>query len=227
MDFPMPTTMTGNCEYSISIKTTLRYILRDLARYRVMDHRSYPAILVMSPGAIAGIYYRIGNWIWYYHGRLALLIGLLRPLYIICKRLVEIYTGASISPRAVIGSGLYINYFGAIFIGHVVIGENCNLSPGVTIGIAGRGGDRGTPRIGDRVNIAAGAKIFGKIVIGDDVAIGANAVVTKSVPDCAVVGGVPARIISYKGSFDFVYYSHMEEDARRQINLKRREQAHA
>ena len=219
MDFPMGAVVASNDEYSISLKTTLRYILSDLARYQVTDGRSYPEILILCPGAIAGIYYRIGHWIWHYRGRWAALVMLLRPIYIIFKRLVEIYSGAAISPRAMIGPGLHINHFGSIFVADAIIGENCNLSHEVTIGVAGRGEKRGIPTIGNRVYIAAGTKIFGRISVGDDVAIGANAVVTKSIPDCAVVAGIPAEIISYDGSFDFVLYKTMHEDPKRLTNL--------
>ncbi len=69
--------------------------------------------------------------------------------------------------------------------------------------------------LGDRVFIGAGAKILGLITIGNDVAIGANAVVTNSLPDRAVAVGVPAKIISYEGSFNFVLYENMENDPKR------------
>jgi serine O-acetyltransferase len=84
------------------------------------------------------------------------------------------------------------------------MGEYCNLSQGVTIGVGGRGENSGCPKLGDRVFIGPGAKILGSISIGNDVAIGANAVVTKDLPDNAVAVGVPAKIISYKGSKDFI-----------------------
>lgn len=213
--------------HSVSLKRTLREIVSDLKRYRITERRSYPAIMVMCPGAVAGMYYRIGHWLWYYRGIGVPLLRLLRPFYILGKRLIEMYSGISISPRACIGSGLYINHFGSIFIGAVVMGENCNLSQEVTIGVAGRGEKKGLPRIGDRVYIAAGAKVFGKVEIGDDVAIGANAVVTKSIPDCAVAVGVPAEVISYEGSFDFVLYNAMHDDSRRLANLDRREENRA
>jgi serine O-acetyltransferase len=206
---------------SVSLRTTLRLILSDVARYRITEGRSYPAILVTSPGLIAGVYYRLGHWLWNYRGLGAPLLRLLRPFYLVFKRAIEIYSGASISPRAVIGQGLYINHFGSIFVGAVVIGENCNLSQEVTIGVAGRGSQRGMPTIGSRVYIAAGAKIFGQVTIGDDVAVGANAVVTKSIPDCAVVVGVPAKIISFRGSFDFILYRSMHEDQARLANMTR------
>jgi serine O-acetyltransferase len=221
MDYPIGTVRSDLDDQSVSLKTTWQNILSDLGRYRVTEQRSYLEIFVLSPAVFAGLYYRIGHWIWYYRGRLATVVLLLRPIYIIFKRLIELYTGISISPHAIIGPGLYINHFGSIFVGDVVIGENCNLSHEVTIGVAGRGDKRGLPTIGDRVYLAAGTKIFGKITVGNDVAIGANAVVTKSIPDCAVVGGSPAQIISYQGSFDFVLYETMDHDPARLANLAR------
>jgi serine O-acetyltransferase len=213
--------MTQRTVDDITLRSTFRDILIDIARYRTTEQRSLLAILVMCPALIAGIYYRIGAWIWYYKGPLAPLMYALRAPYTLGKRLVEMYTGVSISQRALIGSGLYINHFGSIFIGAAIIGENCNLSHEVTIGVAGRGDKRGLPTVGNRVHISPGAKLIGKIEIGDDVAIGANAVVTKSVPDCAVVAGVPAKVISYRGSFDFVLYENMHNDHQRLANLNR------
>ncbi len=67
-----------------------------------------------------------------------------------------------------------------------------------------RGG--GFPILGDRVYLGAGAKILGPVRIGSDVVIGANAVVIRDVPDKAVVAGVPAKVLNYKGSFDFIHF---------------------
>ena len=68
----------------------------------------------------------------------------------------------------------------------------------VTIGSTSLGGR--APRLGDNVCLCAGAKILGDIQIGNNVLVGANAVVVKDVPDNAVVGGVPAVIISMEGT---------------------------
>jgi serine O-acetyltransferase len=62
----------------------------------------------------------------------------------------------------------------------------------------------GSPEIGDWVYIGVGAKIIGKIHVGNHVAIGANSVVLKDVPDYATVAGIPARIINNLGSKDFI-----------------------
>jgi serine O-acetyltransferase len=126
----------------------------------------------------------------------------------------ETVTGIQISPDVDIGPGLYIGHFGEICIGGPTkIGKFCNLSQGNTIGVAGRGDKRGIPELGDFVYVAPGAKVIGKIKIGDYVAIGANAVVTKDVPDNAVVAGVPAKVISFKSSRDFIEFNAVRSRA--------------
>ena len=97
--------------------------------------------------------------------------------------------GIDIPPSTQVGPGLYINHPGGIVVNSgSVIGANCNLSHEVTLGQANRGARAGLPVVGDGVYIGPGAKIVGAVRVGDDVAIGANAVVTSDVPDHAVVG---------------------------------------
>jgi serine O-acetyltransferase len=104
--------------------------------------------------------------------------------------------GISLPPETVIGPGFYVGHHGGIVVHtEVRIGANCNLSHGVTIGLASRGERFGCPTIGDNVYIGPGAKIFGKITIGDRAAIGANAVVTRDVPAHKVAVGMPARLL--------------------------------
>lgn len=104
-----------------------------------------------------------------------------------------------------VGDGFYIGHFGGIIIsGGACIGKNCTIMQGVTIGMAGRKEKAGIPILGDGVYVGAGAKILGKIKIGNNVAIGANAVVTTDLPDNSVVVGIPAKIISFNGSKDFI-----------------------
>lgn len=78
------------------------------------------------------------------------------------------------------------------------IGKNCTILPGVVIGNKHFNGDESWVTIGDNCYIGLGAKIFGEVRIGHNVTIGANAVVTKDIPDNAVVAGIPARVIKYK-----------------------------
>lgn len=113
--------------------------------------------------------------------------------------------GISIPYYTNIGSGFYIGHFGGIVVnGRSIIGKNCNISHGVTIGMANRGRNKGYPRIGDNVYIGPGAKIIGSVTVGNNVAIGANSVVTHNIPDNAVVVGIPARIVSHEGSTGYV-----------------------
>ena len=124
--------------------------------------------------------------------------------------------GIAIPHVTQIGSGFYIGHFGGIVIHEdCKIGKNCNISQGVTIGQANCGERAGCPVIGDNVYIGPGAKIFGAITIGSDVAIGANCVVTKDVPDHAVVVGVPGRVVSDAGSAGYVNRTDYDEKLRR------------
>jgi serine O-acetyltransferase len=113
--------------------------------------------------------------------------------------------GISISYQTQIGSGLHVGYSGGIVISkEVIIGMNCNISHQVTLGVANRGVRKGNPVIGNDVYIGPGAKVIGNVHVGNNVAIGANCVVTKDVPDNSVVVGVPGKIISSEGSAGYI-----------------------
>lgn len=117
-------------------------------------------------------------------------------VYVALNKIIEIVCGITIGGSARIGRRLCIEHHGGIVIhGAAVIGDDCMIRHGVTIGNAGRADPLGAPTIGNRVEIGAGAKILGRIMLGDDVIVGANAVVTRDVPPGAVVGGVPAKVI--------------------------------
>jgi serine O-acetyltransferase len=115
-------------------------------------------------------------------------------------RCVETLTGISIDVNAVIGPGLRIYHFGNIFIhGRAVIGANCTMRHGVTIGAIGENGP--APRIGSNVEFGAYAQALGNIRIGDNAKLGAMSLIISSVPDNLSAVGVPARIIyKYAGA---------------------------
>jgi len=141
-------------------------------------------------------------------------IILILPLKLILK-ILSILLGIRIDIKAKIGKGLYIGHYGGIFIGNVEMGKYCNISHQVTIGFSGNIPDRyGVPTIGEYVYLAPGAKLFSKIRIGNNVDIGANAVVSKDIPDNAIVVGNPGRIIGYKKINNiyeqFIYYEHFD-----------------
>lgn len=118
---------------------------------------------------------------------------------------MSIRFGITLPVEVQVGPGFYIGHFGGIVIHQdVSIGCDCNISQGVTIGLSSRGKYFGVPTLGDRVYVGPGAKIFGRILIGDDAAIGANAVVTRDVPEGATVVGAPARVINQEGSRGYI-----------------------
>lgn len=107
-------------------------------------------------------------------------------------------------PRNVFGAGLAIAHIGPIIVNpSAKIGENCRIHVGVNIGTqAGEIGN--APIIGNNVYIGPGAKMFGKITIGNNVAIGANSVVNKNFEDNVTIAGIPAKVISKKGTKDIL-----------------------
>lgn len=185
----------------MKLATLMEYLGEDLRRYCGKSSAgAFARAYLGSPGFRYMFWWRVAR---YLSG-----IRWLFPAGFLARRRLGHYTykyGISIPLGAEIGPGLYIGHFGCITINeHVVMGRNCNINQGVTIGKHNRGPRKGCPRLGDRVYIGAGAKVFGGIVIGNDVAIGANAVVTRDLPEHAVAVGVPARVISYDGARDYI-----------------------
>lgn len=113
--------------------------------------------------------------------------------------------GMQIPHKTIIGEGLFIGHWGNIIINqNAVIGCNCNIAQGVTIGYVSRGKRKGCPKIGNRVWIGANSVIVGNITIGDDVLIAPLTLVNFDVPCKAVVAGNPASIISYNSSAGYI-----------------------
>lgn len=129
-------------------------------------------------------------------------LGIFFRLYY--KRL-RIKFGFQIPFQTSIGAGLFLGHFGGIVINQkTVIGENCNISHGVTLGQVNRGPAKGYPVIGDRVWIGPNSVIVGNVKIGNDALIAPLSYVIEDVPDKAVVMGNPAKIVSYNGSEGYV-----------------------
>jgi len=140
--------------------------------------------------------YRFGRWRYTIKGRWIRLP--FSFLYKVLYLFIQIITGIELPCEVKIGRRFIIEHFGGIVVsGDASFGDDVIIRNGVTIGLR-HTGMRGSPTIGNRVDIGTGAKLLGPIQIGDDVAIGANAVVIKDVPANSIAVGVPARIIHKK-----------------------------
>lgn len=124
---------------------------------------------------------------------------------LVWQKAIEMTTGISIPASAKIGHSFYIGHFGGIILNaNTTLGNNCNISQGVTIGVSGKGENRGVPVIGNNVYIGPNSVVAGKISIGNDVMIGACSLVRNSVEDASVMLGVPAIVVSANGSNDYI-----------------------
>ncbi|MCB1151880.1 serine acetyltransferase [bacterium] len=180
-------------------------IKADLGRLRRYgSHGSTLRLILENQGLWAVICYRAGKWL-NTHRPPPGLRHLIMAFYHAWWKSVEMSTGISISPDCTIGPGLYIGHFGGIVLHtDVVMGRDCNLSQGVTLGLGRKGEAWGVPTCGDRVYIAPGAKVVGPIHLADGTVVGANAVVTRSTEPDDVVAGVPARVIGRQGSGEYI-----------------------
>ncbi|RMH09516.1 MAG: serine O-acetyltransferase [Nitrospirae bacterium] len=109
-------------------------------------------------------------------------------------------TGVEIHPGARIGKGFFIDHGMGVVIGETTeIGDYVTLFQGVTLGGTGKERGKRHPTLGNHVVVGTGAKILGAIRIGDNVKIGANSVVLRSVPPNSTVIGIPGRVIKTQG----------------------------
>jgi serine O-acetyltransferase len=114
----------------------------------------------------------------------------------IVSQVSRFFTGIEIHPAAFIGKRLLIDHGMGVVIGETaVIGDDCTLFHGVTLGGTGKKRGKRHPTLCDGVFVGSGAKILGDIEIGRGAKIGANAVVLTDIPDNTTAVGVPARVV--------------------------------
>lgn len=145
------------------------------------------SILLFYPGVHAVINYRIAHFFYKIHFKfIAKLIS----------NISRFFTGIEIHPACKIGKRLFIDHGSGVVIGETaVVGNDCIIYQGVTLGGTGKQSGKRHPTIGNNVVVGAGAKVLGNIKIGNNCKIGANSVVLKScLPNCTLVG-VPAKCI--------------------------------
>ncbi len=144
-------------------------------------------ILTTYPGVHALLMHRLSHWIWkqrfYWLARFS-------------SHIARWLTGIEIHPGATIGRRVFIDHGMGVVIGETaVIGDDCTLYHGVTLGGTSWNKGKRHPTLEQGVVIGAGAKILGPITIGAQAKIGSNAVVVKDVPTNATAVGIPARIL--------------------------------
>ena len=167
--------------------------LLDSIRERDPARPSAPEVVLCYPGYhVMTVFHPLAHRLW------KMKLHTLARFWAHIGRLV---TGIEIHPQARIGRNLFIDHGMGVVIGQTAtVGNNVTIYHGVTLG--GKGGDaagsKRHPDIGDNVVIGAGAQVLGAITVGDDAAVGANAVVTSNVPPCVIVTGIPARITGTK-----------------------------
>ncbi len=148
-------------------------------------------VILTYAGFHALLAYRLSHWLW------------VRGMPFVPRMISQFarwLTGVEIHPAAKIGTGFFIDHGMGVVIGETAeIGNYVTLFQGVTLGGTGKERGKRHPTLGNHVVVGAGAKILGGIRIGDNVKIGANSVVLKSVPANSTVIGVPARVIKMEG----------------------------
>ncbi len=160
-----------------------------LAAYQRRDPaaRSKLEVFLLYPGVHAVLWHRAAHWLYEHHR------------YFLARWLSQHArktTGIEIHPGAAIGRRLVIDHGCGVVIGETaVIGDDCLIYQGVTLG--GTGKDRGKrhPTLGNHVLVGSGARVLGPFKVGDNARVAAGAVVLREVPPNCTAAGVPARIV--------------------------------
>lgn len=177
---------------------SLRKVVKeDLVQYkRGSGWRSFFYVYWVFPGFRVTFWFRIARYLRV--ERQLILLGKLATFWLIRYQLK---TGVTLNPGTEIGPGLYIPHPGCIVINPgCKVGSNVYISHDVLLGKAHSGPRMGVPEVGNRVFIGAGARLLGRLKVGDNAAIGANSVVLQDVPGNCFVAGVPAKVVKQAGA---------------------------
>lgn len=195
------------------MKAKFKQILKDVDAVIARDPATNSRVeaLLCSSGLQSIIVYRFSNALWRRGFKLTSRV---------ISQIARFLTGVEIHPGARIGEGFFIDHGMGVVIGETtVIGKNVTLYHGVTLGGStvfngkGKNTNKRHPTIGDNVIIGAGAQVLGPINVGNDVKIGANAVVLNDVEDHVTVVGVPAhKVEKHKEPKGFMAYGVCPSD---------------
>lgn len=168
----------------------IRYDIKSILERDPAARNGFEVFLLYS-GFHALLWYRAAHF--FYKIKLKFIARLL-------SQLGRCFTGIEIHPGATIGRGLMIDHGMGVVIGETtIIGDDCTIYQGVTLGGTGKETGKRHPTLGNNVMVGSGAKILGPFKVGDNAKIAAGAVVLSEVPpDCTAVG-IPARVVRRKG----------------------------
>lgn len=153
--------------------------------------RSALEVLILYQGIHALIWHRFAHW--FYQHRLFFIARLL-------SQLCRFFTQIEIHPGAQLGHGILIDHGCGVVIGETaIVGDNCTIYQGVTLGGVGLNKGKRHPTLGNNVTVGSGAKILGSFEVGDNCTIAANAVLLKPLENDTTAVGIPARPIKVAG----------------------------
>lgn len=148
-------------------------------------------IWLTYPGLHARWSHVVEHWLWN-HGA--------KSLARISSQFTRFMTGVEIHPGAQIGRRFFIDHAMGVIIGETtIIGDDCTLYQGVTLGGTGNETGKRHPTLGNNVIVGVGAAVLGNITVGDNSKIGGGAVAVKDVPPNCTVVGIPGRIVKRDG----------------------------
>jgi len=149
--------------------------------------RSALEVLLLYQGVHALIWHRFAHW--FYKHQMLFVARLI-------SQIARFFTLIEIHPGAELGRGILIDHGCGVVIGETtVVGDNCTIYQGVTLGGVGLNKGKRHPTLKDNVMVSAGAKILGSFTIGENSKIGAGSVVLEEVPPNCTVVGVPGRVV--------------------------------
>lgn len=184
--------LTGGIPLSLS--TLYKSIRQEIDSIKERDPaaRSDLEILLTYSGLHAVLIYRAAH---------RLYINQYKTAARVLSQIGRLLTGIEIHPGAKIGKRLFIDHGAGVVIGETtVIGDDCLLYQGATLGGTGKDKGKRHPTLGNNVLVGAGARVLGPFKVGDNAKIAANAVVLEAVPANATAVGVPARIVRRDGA---------------------------
>jgi len=156
----------------------------------ISENKSSDILYIVHPRMWPVVIFRLSSLCTQYH------LGVVGKVFAILN---QILFSCDIARNAKIAGGFYLPHPSGVVVGeHAVVGKNCILHQGVTLGDRGECHEGSDPVLGDFIEVGTGAKVLGVVRLGDYVRVGANAVVLKDVEAYGVVAGVPAKLIAIR-----------------------------